>query len=260
MIRIWFSICFSLYHFVKPNITNINNILIAHKAPNWSKAIVNHPAPRIIPQASICTKRQPLSPSRQVSWIRRQDFQLLTVGLSTYSSDERFQVEHTRHMGHWSLRIKAVREDDRGLYECQLSVHPTQSIFVELQVIGKCLAGECVSADAPRMDYAILIATYFGPCPLSPLGSSVPFAPPPHLPAKQRPLPKLSARPICTSTRAPRSGWSVHCAVPPRTPTSFFGNYYAYYVLQSHACARSLARAHSKRALEDGHATHLIYN
>ena len=77
-----------------------------------------------------------LAYSLQVSWIRRRDFQLLTVGLSTYSSDGRFLVEHARHMGHWSLRIKSVRDDDKGLYECQLSIHPTQSIFVELRVVG----------------------------------------------------------------------------------------------------------------------------
>ncbi|XP_059220796.1 uncharacterized protein LOC106091129 isoform X2 [Stomoxys calcitrans] len=76
-----------------------------------------------------------LSSVATVSWIRRKDFQLLTVGLSTHSSDKRFLVEHTRHMGHWSLRIKSVREDDRGLYECQLSVYPTQSIFIELKVV-----------------------------------------------------------------------------------------------------------------------------
>ncbi|XP_017872924.1 PREDICTED: uncharacterized protein LOC108620525 [Drosophila arizonae] len=38
-------------------------------------------------------------------------------------------------MGHWSLRIKAVREDDKGLYECQLSIYPTQSIFIELKIV-----------------------------------------------------------------------------------------------------------------------------
>ncbi|XP_062135805.1 uncharacterized protein LOC133845365 isoform X1 [Drosophila sulfurigaster albostrigata] len=70
-----------------------------------------------------------------VSWIRRKDFQLLTVGLSTHSSDKRFLVEHTRHMGHWSLRIKAVKEEDRGFYECQLSIYPTQSIFIELKIV-----------------------------------------------------------------------------------------------------------------------------
>ncbi|XP_065081311.1 uncharacterized protein LOC135703878 [Ochlerotatus camptorhynchus] len=73
--------------------------------------------------------------SALVSWVRRRDFQLLTVGFSTYSSDERFLVHHIRHMGHWALRIKAVRDEDRGLYECQLSVHPVQSVFVELKVV-----------------------------------------------------------------------------------------------------------------------------
>ncbi|XP_055635715.1 uncharacterized protein LOC129775254 isoform X2 [Toxorhynchites rutilus septentrionalis] len=70
-----------------------------------------------------------------VSWIRRRDFQLLTVGLSTYSSDDRFLVQHIRHMGHWALSIKTVREEDEGLYECQLSVHPVQSVFIELKVV-----------------------------------------------------------------------------------------------------------------------------
>jgi len=40
-------------------------------------------------------------------------------------------------MGHWSLRIKAVREEDRGFYECQLSIYPTQSIVIELKIVGK---------------------------------------------------------------------------------------------------------------------------
>jgi hypothetical protein len=36
--------------------------------------------------------------SWQVSWIRRKDYHLLTVGLATYSSDDRFLVEHVRHL------------------------------------------------------------------------------------------------------------------------------------------------------------------
>uniref|UniRef100_A0A336LQE1 CSON012170 protein n=1 Tax=Culicoides sonorensis TaxID=179676 RepID=A0A336LQE1_CULSO len=80
-----------------------------------------------------CTVR--LTSPATVSWIRRNDYQLLTVGLSTYSSDERFLVEHTRHMGHWALRIKNVQESDEGWYECQLSVHPVQSIFIQLTVL-----------------------------------------------------------------------------------------------------------------------------
>lgn len=59
------------------------------------------------------------------------------MGLSTYSSDDRFFVEHTRHLGNWALRIKNAREDDEGLYECQISSHPPQSIFIELRIVGK---------------------------------------------------------------------------------------------------------------------------
>jgi Immunoglobulin V-set domain len=62
---------------------------------------------------------------------------LLTVGVSTYSSDNRFLVEHTRHLGNWALRIKNVRKEDEGLYECQISSHPPQSIFVDLRTVGE---------------------------------------------------------------------------------------------------------------------------
>lgn len=57
------------------------------------------------------------------------------VGLATYSSDERFHVEHARHKGIWDLRIKAVRKDDEGTYECNLSHHPPESIFIEVRVV-----------------------------------------------------------------------------------------------------------------------------
>ncbi|XP_046662473.1 lachesin-like [Homalodisca vitripennis] len=70
-----------------------------------------------------------------VSWIRRKDFQLLTVGLATYSSDDRFMVEHARHLQNWGLQIHKVQKTDAGMYECQVSTHPPTSIFVELKVI-----------------------------------------------------------------------------------------------------------------------------
>lgn len=78
----------------------------------------------------------------QVSWFRRKDFLLLTVGLSTYSSDDRFLVEHTRHLGNWALRIKNARKDDEGIYECQLSTHPPESIFIELRIVGESICEE----------------------------------------------------------------------------------------------------------------------
>ncbi|XP_018325050.1 netrin receptor DCC-like [Agrilus planipennis] len=69
-----------------------------------------------------------------VSWIRRHDYRLLTVGLLTYIADNRFMVEHIRHLQNWGLLIKPVRSSDAGLYECQVSLHPSSSIFVELKV------------------------------------------------------------------------------------------------------------------------------
>ncbi|KAF4533372.1 hypothetical protein B566_EDAN002770 [Ephemera danica] len=74
-----------------------------------------------------------------VSWVRRKDFHLLTVGLATYSSDDRFLVEHTRHLQvrprNWGLQIKSVQPRDAGFYECQVSSHPPTSIFIELRIV-----------------------------------------------------------------------------------------------------------------------------
>ncbi|KAF7284904.1 hypothetical protein GWI33_017385 [Rhynchophorus ferrugineus] len=73
-----------------------------------------------------------------VSWIRKNDSPptILTVGLSTYIADERFLVEHARHLQNWGLVIKHVQLSDAGTYECQVSTHPTTSIFIDLKVTG----------------------------------------------------------------------------------------------------------------------------
>lgn len=70
-----------------------------------------------------------------VSWLRRKESpSLLTVGLTTYSADERFFVEHVRHLQNWGLLIKHVQPSDAGHYECQVSTHPPTSIFIKLKV------------------------------------------------------------------------------------------------------------------------------
>ncbi|KAF7993406.1 hypothetical protein HCN44_007909 [Aphidius gifuensis] len=72
-----------------------------------------------------------------VSWIRRKNIQhqLLTVGLTTYASDERFQAKHFHHSEDWTLQIKYVQSRDAGMYECQVSTHPPTSIFLFLEVV-----------------------------------------------------------------------------------------------------------------------------
>ncbi|XP_046659186.1 zwei Ig domain protein zig-8-like [Homalodisca vitripennis] len=70
-----------------------------------------------------------------ISWIRRKDYHLLTVGLTTYTGDERYQAIHVQNSEDWTLQIKFVQQRDAGLYECQVSSHPPISIFIELKVV-----------------------------------------------------------------------------------------------------------------------------
>ncbi|XP_055600565.1 serine-rich adhesin for platelets-like [Uranotaenia lowii] len=70
-----------------------------------------------------------------VSWIRRKDYHLLTIGVTTYSSDERFNIIRSEDSEEWPLQIKYVQLRDAGPYECQVSTHPPTSIFVQLDVV-----------------------------------------------------------------------------------------------------------------------------
>ncbi|XP_033252189.1 neuronal growth regulator 1-like [Drosophila miranda] len=72
---------------------------------------------------------------KKVSWLRKKDYHLLTVGLTTYSSDERFSATHLKHSEDWTLQIKFVQLRDAGVYECQVSTHPPTSIVFHLSVV-----------------------------------------------------------------------------------------------------------------------------
>ncbi|GLH01829.1 Lachesin [Gryllus bimaculatus] len=71
----------------------------------------------------------------EVSWIRRKDYHLLTVGVTTYTRDARYEMVHGQHSDEWTLKIKYVQNKDAGLYECQVSSHPPTSNFIELRVV-----------------------------------------------------------------------------------------------------------------------------
>ncbi|KAJ8980841.1 hypothetical protein NQ317_017472 [Molorchus minor] len=87
----------------------------------------------------------------QVSWMRKQDYHLLTVGPTTYNTDDRFMVEHVRHLQNWGLLIKKVQPSDAGLYECQMSTHPPTSIVVELKVTSKQIEAHADIQGAPDL-------------------------------------------------------------------------------------------------------------
>ncbi|KAK7083171.1 hypothetical protein SK128_000977 [Halocaridina rubra] len=71
---------------------------------------------------------------KNVSWIRKRDLHILTVGVSTYTSDDRFQVYHPEDSNEWHLQINSVNFKDSGAYECQVSTSPKISLPVLLSV------------------------------------------------------------------------------------------------------------------------------
>ncbi|XP_045104153.1 zwei Ig domain protein zig-8-like isoform X1 [Portunus trituberculatus] len=73
---------------------------------------------------------------KQISWIRRRDWHVLTSGVFTYTNDERFSITHRDGADDWTLSIKYLQERDNGTYECHISTGTgIVSQFVNLNVI-----------------------------------------------------------------------------------------------------------------------------
>jgi len=100
-----------------------------------------------------------------VSWIRQRDLHILTTGMFTYTSDQRFSVvqhsqqpdeaeeesdeeespaspyhqlqpqDHHSRYEDWILQIKYVQPRDAGVYECQVSTEPRISQDFHLSVV-----------------------------------------------------------------------------------------------------------------------------
>ncbi|KAF2364813.1 Protein of unknown function DUF4817 [Trinorchestia longiramus] len=71
---------------------------------------------------------------KTVSWVRRRDYHLLTVGRHVYTSDDRVAVKVAPDASDWILTLRWVRDSDAGQYECQVSSHPPQALMVNLKV------------------------------------------------------------------------------------------------------------------------------
>ncbi|XP_022671240.1 uncharacterized protein LOC111254554 isoform X2 [Varroa destructor] len=74
---------------------------------------------------------------RTVSWIRRKDLNVLSVGLARYTQDPRFSVIHTAGSDLWTLQLAYPTADDSGVYECQVGTLPKISRQVTLNVIAR---------------------------------------------------------------------------------------------------------------------------
>ncbi|XP_050091836.1 zwei Ig domain protein zig-8-like [Anopheles aquasalis] len=72
---------------------------------------------------------------QDVAWIRKRDLHILTMGASTYTSDQRFQVLRPEGSVNWTLQIKYPQMRDSGVYECQINTEPKMSLSYMLNVI-----------------------------------------------------------------------------------------------------------------------------
>lgn len=74
-----------------------------------------------------------------ITWARlaegNRPYTVLTIGDTTYINDDRYSIEKPIRHDNWNLRLRNVDLDDGGMYECQATTHPPQSIFVRLRVV-----------------------------------------------------------------------------------------------------------------------------
>lgn len=61
----------------------------------------------------------------------------MTIGILTYTNDQRYQALHTEGSDEWSLRITSPQTRDSGVYECQVSTEPKISQAYRLNVVGE---------------------------------------------------------------------------------------------------------------------------
>lgn len=81
----------------------------------------------------------------KVSWIRKRDLHILTMGSTVYSNDRRVQVVHpnrtessrNNNRDDWLLHIHQAQPSDSGIYECQINTEPKRSKAYVLNVVGE---------------------------------------------------------------------------------------------------------------------------
>jgi len=78
-----------------------------------------------------------LQEDNQVSWIRRRDWHIMSVGETVYTSDDRVAVTRKKDSTDWQLQFKFAKERDEGSYECQVTMANGQikSRSVSLEVV-----------------------------------------------------------------------------------------------------------------------------
>ncbi|XP_050711038.1 zwei Ig domain protein zig-8-like [Eriocheir sinensis] len=72
---------------------------------------------------------------KKVSWIRRRDLHVLTSGVHTFASDQRFLALHADRSENWTLQIRFSQVRDTGDYQCQVNTDPRISMLFTLNVL-----------------------------------------------------------------------------------------------------------------------------
>ncbi|XP_059610621.1 zwei Ig domain protein zig-8-like isoform X2 [Phlebotomus argentipes] len=72
--------------------------------------------------------------NRTISWMRKRDLHILTSNSFTYTSDQRFSVDHPVNSDDWNLKINFAQRRDSGIYECQVNTEPKINMAFHLEV------------------------------------------------------------------------------------------------------------------------------
>jgi len=126
--------------------------------------------------------------SATVSWSvnRGTSMDLLTVGNTTFSGDQRYSVVF-QNPTDWALVIENVKASDAGKYICTLETFPKQSLIIFLQVNGPVLeirnsssglvysSGSYLSMECLYLNTSRALVTTTTPHPLFPTNQKVPL-------------------------------------------------------------------------------------
>uniref|UniRef100_A0A182P7Q9 Ig-like domain-containing protein n=1 Tax=Anopheles epiroticus TaxID=199890 RepID=A0A182P7Q9_9DIPT len=70
----------------------------------------------------------------KVAWLRVDTQTILTIETLVITKSERISITHTEQRI-WQLRIKDIRESDKGWYMCQINTDPMKSQMGYLDVV-----------------------------------------------------------------------------------------------------------------------------
>lgn len=72
----------------------------------------------------------------QVAWLRVDTQTILTIQHHVITKNHRVAIAMSEK-NTWQLKIKDIRESDRGFYMCQINTDPMKSQMGYLDVVGK---------------------------------------------------------------------------------------------------------------------------